>query len=89
MRALPISFLARIRSGARAYSGRLGNERSPSYTGCSIATPNSPPRPKQTYANCADSDIASAISRISGVGVKPSSAGARIARASATRPVDW
>jgi hypothetical protein len=34
---------------------------------------------KQTYANIADSSIASAISGISGVGEKPSSAGARTA----------
>jgi hypothetical protein len=36
-------------------------------------------RPKQTYAIRADSDIASAISGISGVGANPSSAGARTA----------
>jgi hypothetical protein len=34
---------------------------------------------KQTYANIADSSTASAISGISGVGEKPSSAGARTA----------
>jgi hypothetical protein len=34
---------------------------------------------KQPYANIADSSIASAISGISGVGEKPSSAGARTA----------
>jgi hypothetical protein len=34
---------------------------------------------KQTYADIADSSIASAISGISGVGEKPSSAGARTA----------
>ena len=36
-------------------------------------------RPEQIYANYVDSDIASAISGISGVGEKPSSAGARTA----------
>ena len=35
---------------------------------------------KQTYAKLADSDIASAISGISGVSEKPSSAGAKPAR---------
>ena len=35
--------------------------------------------PKQTYANCANSDTASVIAGISGVGEKPSSAGARTA----------
>jgi hypothetical protein len=44
---------------------------------------------KQTYANLADSSIASAISGISSDGEKPSSAGARTAWASAGRPVDW
>jgi hypothetical protein len=38
---------------------------------------------KQTYANRADSDIASAISGISGLGERT-----RTARASAGRPVD-
>jgi hypothetical protein len=44
---------------------------------------------KQTYANLADSSIASAISGISSDGEKPSSAGARTAWASAGRPVAW
>jgi hypothetical protein len=44
---------------------------------------------KQTYANLADRSIASAISGISGVGEKRSSAGARTARASTRRPADW
>ena len=42
---------------------------------------------KQTYANLADSSIASAISGISSDGEKPLSAGARTAWASAGRPV--
>jgi hypothetical protein len=42
---------------------------------------------KQTYANLADSSIASATSGISSDGEKPSSAGARTAWASAGRPV--
>ena len=46
-------------------------------------------RPKPTYANRADSDIASAISGISEVGANSSSAGASTAWASAGRPVDW
>ena len=44
------------------------------------------------YAPCADSSSiarASAISDISGVGEKPSSAGLRTAWASAGQPVDW
>ena len=44
---------------------------------------------KQTYANLADSSIASAISGISSDGEKPSSAGARTTWASAGRPVAW
>jgi hypothetical protein len=44
---------------------------------------------KQTYANLADSSIASAISGISSDGEKPSSAGVRTAWASAGRPIAW
>jgi hypothetical protein len=44
---------------------------------------------KQTYANLGDISIASAISGISDVGEKPSSAGASTARASTRRPADW
>jgi hypothetical protein len=43
----------------------------------------------QTYANRDTSDTASAISGISGVGEKPSTAGASTAWASASRLVDW
>ena len=49
---------------------------------------NSHHRPKQTYANSADSDIASAIFGISEVSEKPSNAGARTAWASTGRPFD-
>jgi hypothetical protein len=48
-------------------------------------------RPESLYfldVTIADSDIASAISGISGVGEKPSTAGARTAWASVVRPVD-
>jgi hypothetical protein len=46
-------------------------------------------RPKRSYASCDSSACVSTISGISGVGEKPSSAGARTAWASAGRPVDW
>jgi hypothetical protein len=46
-------------------------------------------RPKRHYAKRSISACASAISGISGVGEKPSSAGASTAWASAGRPVDW
>jgi hypothetical protein len=45
--------------------------------------------PNRPYAKCSISACASAISGSSGVGAKPSSAGARTAQASAGRPVDW
>src|SRR5271166_4005492 len=45
--------------------------------------------PKQTYGSRDSSACASAISGISGVGEKPSSAGARTAWASAGRSVNW
>jgi len=45
-------------------------------------------RPERPYAKRSISACASAISGISGVGEKPSSAGLRMARASAGRPVD-
>ena len=43
----------------------------------------------RSSANCLSSACASAISGISGVGVKPSSVGASTAWASTGRPVDW
>jgi hypothetical protein len=46
-------------------------------------------RPRRSYASCDSSTCVSTISGISGVGEKPSSAGARTAWASAGRPVDW
>ena len=70
----------------RVVSGRTGVL---SETRHSRARPNGLHSPKQTYANCANSDTASVISGISGVGEKPSSAGARTAWAPAARPVDW
>jgi hypothetical protein len=49
-----------------------------------------PYRPsRRPYAKRPSSACASAISGISGVGEKPSSAGARMACASLGRPIDW
>jgi hypothetical protein len=46
-------------------------------------------RPKRSYASCDSSASASAISGISGVGAKPSSAEPSTECASAWRRVDW
>src|SRR5271155_5230412 len=70
--------------GERAYKGR-----SQGHSRHSIARENRLHRPERPYAKRSISACASAISGISGVGEKPSSAGASTAWPSAGRPVDW
>ncbi len=69
--------------------GRAGNSRNRPETGHSALRVPPHHHPKRPYAKRSSSACASAISGISGVGEKPSSAGARTAWASFGRPVDW
>ena len=82
-----------IERGGSTYCGhsdRSGAGCSWADTGPTKAAREGPEtRPERPYAKRSVNDIASAISGISGVGAKPSSAGARTAWASAGRPVDW
>ncbi len=75
--------------GERAYRRRAGNSRNRPETGHSALRVPPHHHPKRPYAKRSSSACASAISGISGVGEKPSSAGARTAWASFGRPVDW
>ena len=68
--------------------GRCGKDRSPAESVFIRLAGNWLHCPKPIYGSRDWSARASAISTISGVGEKPSSAGARTACASALRPVD-
>jgi hypothetical protein len=71
--------------GKHAFMDRAGKDRSPTQIRHSIAARNRPYRPKRLMPVVTSSASASAISGISRVGAKPSSAGARAAWASAGR----